>query len=139
MILYRLACEQGHEFESWFPGSDAFESQRDRGLVACAFCGSAKVDRALMAPALASDKPKDDAPLSTPGSEAEVALANLRRKVEAESDYVGAEFADEARRIHLGEAEARGIWGEANPADAKALHEEGIPVAPLPFMRRLDG
>lgn len=139
MILYKLTCEAGHEFESWFPSSDAFEAQRDRSLVACAHCGSTDVDRALMAPAVATEKPASDTPLSQPRSEAEAALTELRRKVEAESDYVGAEFAEEARRIHLGEAEARGIWGEAKPAEAKALHEEGIPVAPLPFMRRLDG
>ncbi|MEL6476035.1 MAG: DUF1178 family protein [Pseudomonadota bacterium] len=137
MILYKLECDQGHQFESWFPSSDAFETQRDRGLVSCAICGSTHVDRSLMAPAVRPDKAAR--PLSQPESPEAAKLAALRKKIEAESDYVGTEFADEARRIHLGESEARGIWGEASRDDAKALVDEGIPVAPLPFMRRLDG
>ncbi|MEM9046869.1 MAG: DUF1178 family protein [Pseudomonadota bacterium] len=135
MIKYRLKCAENHQFDSWFASADAFETQRKRGLVTCAICGSPEVEKAIMAPSVAV---KDDAPLSKPPSQAEAALQALRQKIESESDYVGKEFADEARRIHLGEADARGIWGEANQEEAKALHEEGIPVAPIPFMRRAD-
>ncbi|MEM7178374.1 MAG: DUF1178 family protein [Pseudomonadota bacterium] len=138
MIRYNLHCEHGHRFDSWFPDSAGFENQVSRGLVLCPHCGSANVTKALMAPAVAVDSDAPG-PLSAPATAAQTALQELRRKVEAESDYVGSEFADEARRIHLGEAEARGIWGEATNDDAKALHDEGIPVAPLPFMRRNDG
>lgn len=90
-----------------------------------------------MAPAVAAKS--NPTPLSIPQSAAEAALKSLREKVEAESDYVGKEFASEARRIHLGETKDRGIWGEASREDAKALHDEGVPIAPLPFMRRIDG
>ena len=137
MILYRLNCKHGHEFESWFPGSDAFVTQKERGLVTCAVCGSTDVERALMSPSVASKKAT--APSLSPQTEKETAIAEMRRKIEANSDYVGRDFANEARRIHLGEADARGIWGEASRDEAKALKDEGIPVAPLPFLRRTDG
>lgn len=137
MIRYDLNCENGHRFDSWFPNSAAFDDQIGRGLVLCPQCGTVKVTKALMAPAVAAGD-NAPAPLGTPASPAEAALQELRKKVETESDYVGSDFADEARRIHLGEAEARGIWGEASKNDAQALHDEGIPVAPLPFMRRND-
>ncbi|MEM0944320.1 MAG: DUF1178 family protein [Pseudomonadota bacterium] len=136
MIRYSLKCDQGHEFDSWFANAAAFDDQAGRGLVSCPVCGSTHVEKALMAPTVA---PKAAAPLSTPQTPEQKALAQLRQKIERESDYVGADFATEARRIHLGEAEARGIWGEASRDEAKALSEEGIPVAPLPFVRRLDG
>ncbi|MEM8790064.1 MAG: DUF1178 family protein [Pseudomonadota bacterium] len=135
MIRYRLKCAEGHEFDSWFASADAFEGQQSRGLVNCAICGTTDVTKAIMAPSVTS---KDEVPLSQPQSKSEEALKALRQKIETESDYVGKDFTDEARRIHLGEAEARGIWGEASREDAKALHDEGIPVAPLPFMRRPD-
>ncbi|MEM1276898.1 MAG: DUF1178 family protein [Pseudomonadota bacterium] len=135
MIKYRLKCAENHQFDSWFASAEAFDMQKERGLVTCAICGTDQVEKAIMAPSVAV---KDEAPLSQPQSPAEAALQTLRHKIETESDYVGKDFANEARRIHLGESEARGIWGEANQQEAKALHDEGIPVAPIPFMRRAD-
>lgn len=140
MILYALKCDGGHRFEAWLRDSAAFEAQRAGGQLACAVCGSGAVEKDLMAPAIAS-APREAAlaaPLSTPASPAEAALAELRRKLETEADYVGPRFAEEARRIHGGEATGRPIWGEATPGEAKALTEEGIPVAPLPWFRRRD-
>lgn len=143
MIRYTLKCPEGHVFESWFASSDGYQTLRDGGHVTCTVCGSPEVEKALMAPAVpARDNakaPPVEAPLSRPANPAEAALKALRKKVETESDYVGASFADEARKIHLGEADARGIWGEATGAEARELADEGIPVAPLPFMKRLDG
>ena len=101
------------------------------GLVSCAACGSTQVTKALMAPAVVSDKA---ATLTAPTSPAEAALAALRRKVEENSEYVGMSFAAEARAIHDGDAPERSIWGETRPDEAIALIKDGIPVAPLPFM-----
>lgn len=137
MIRYSLTCDRKHSFESWFANSDAFERQIELGLVECPVCASTSVTKSLMAPAVKAGNGKPPS-LSAPSSPAEAALRAMREKIETESDYVGKEFAAEARRIHLGEADARGIWGEASHDDAKALKEEGVPVAPIPFMRRRD-
>ncbi|MDR0808124.1 MAG: DUF1178 family protein [Gemmobacter sp.] len=133
MIRFSLRCAQGHDFESWFASGPAFDTLKARGLVQCAVCGSPEVEKALMAPAVAkgSETPR---PLSQPGSEIETALAALRREVEANSEYVGMNFVSEARRIHAGDAPERSIHGEAKPDEARRLMEEGVPVAPLPFM-----
>jgi hypothetical protein len=149
MIRYALKCPSGHVFDAWFRDSGAFETLSAKGRVACAVCGGKPVEKALMAPSLrgeeragaeepAADAPGPPAPLAEPASPAERALAGLRRYLSETSDYVGRRFADEARRIHLGEAEGRSIWGEATPEDARALHEEGVPVAPLPWLSRRD-
>ncbi len=142
MIRYNLKCARAHEFEAWFRSSAAYDEQREAGQVGCAVCGATEVEKAVMAPALkaAATAAPDLAPrLSTPASPVEAALAALRRKIETTSDYVGREFAAEARRIHDGEGAKRAIWGEASLADARALKDDGIPVAPIPWMRRTDG
>ncbi len=143
MIRYNLKCARAHEFEAWFRSSAAYDEQRRAGQVGCAVCGATEVEKAVMAPALkatAAGAAPDPAPsLTTPASPAEAALAALRRKVETTSDYVGREFATEARRIHDGEGAKRAIWGEASLDDARALKDDGIPVAPIPWMRRTDG
>jgi hypothetical protein len=145
MIRYSLKCGSGHEFEAWFRSSADFDAQREAGHVGCAVCGSTAVEKAIMAPAVSgSERGMDrgeaaEAPLSAPASPAEAALAELRRKIEQTSDYVGRDFAAEARRIHDGDADKRSIWGEASLRDAKALKDDGIPVAPIPWMRRSDG
>lgn len=135
MIRYRLTCDQNHQFESWFQSADAFDRLSAAGMVACAICGSARVDKALMAPAVAT---AEDAarPLSAPLSPAEAAIAEMRRKIETESDYVGLSFAAEARAMHEGRSPERSIWGEAKSDEARALIEDGVPVAPLPFMAK---
>ena len=142
MIRYNLKCARAHEFEAWFRSSAAYDEQRKAGQVGCAVCGATEVEKAVMAPALkaaATAAPALAPRLSTPASPAEAALAALRRKIETTSDYVGREFAAEARRIHDGEGAKRAIWGEASLDDARALKDDGIPVAPIPWMRRTDG
>jgi hypothetical protein len=145
MIKYALACEQAHEFESWFPSSDAFETQRKRGFVTCPFCNSAKVEKQIMAPSVAR---KDKAPAAVPAPEPQqvaalsekereirAALQALREHVMKNAENVGKGFAEEARKMHYGEAEERSIYGEADLAEARALLEEGIDVLPLPVVR----
>jgi hypothetical protein len=146
MIRYALRCPDGHVFDAWFRDSSAFETLSAGRQVSCALCGATGVEKTLMAPSVKGESragaeaqpeppPK---PLAEPASPAERALAGLRRYLSENSDYVGQTFADEARRIHLGEADARSIWGEASPEDALALREEGVPVAPLPWLSRRD-
>lgn len=127
MIRYTLKCANGHAFDSWFASGDAFDKLNSARHVICPDCGNADIEKALMAPAVRHA-------LSDPATDREKALAELRAKVEANSEYVGTDFATEARRIHDGDAPGRSIYGEAKFEDAKALIEDGIPVAPLPFM-----
>ena len=130
MVRYSLSCADGHHFESWFQSAKAFEDLAARGLLSCAECGNPKVEKALMAPSVSTSRQD----LTTPQDRREAMLAAMRRHVEENSDYVGPSFATEARKMHLGDAPERSIWGEAKPDEAKALLEEGIPVAPLPFI-----
>jgi len=134
MIRYALRCDREHRFDSWFGSSADFDRLANSGLLTCSVCGSAAVSKDLMAPRVAAGAP--ERPLSAPASAAEQAVAELRRRIEAESENVGREFVAEARRIHAGQAPERAIIGEARPAEAKALIEDGIPVAPLPWGRR---
>ena len=145
MIRYSLKCSNDHLFDSWFRNSEAFDTLLKAGQVTCAVCGDAKVEKAIMAPAVKGGKKKDaeaeatpDTPLSTPSSPAEIALRQMRKHLEKNSDYVGRDFATEARKMHDGEVDARAIWGEASTKDAKALIDDGIPVAPLPWISRQD-
>lgn len=134
MIRYALKCDRGHDFESWFQSADAFDKVADAGLVACPDCGSTGVGKALMAPEVRPGRKSEKTPsLTAPANEREKALAELRRRVEEGSEYVGMNFAAEARAIHAGDAPERSIWGEARIDEARGLIEDGIPVAPLPF------
>ncbi len=133
MIKFSLKCAEGHNFESWFQSSEAFEKLRANDLVTCAQCGSNAVEKTLMSPQLAPARKKTERSLSTPMSEAERALRKIRKEIEETSDYVGLQFASEARKMHLGDAPERPIYGEAKLEDAKKLIEDGVPVAPLPF------
>ncbi|WP_439142494.1 DUF1178 family protein [Pseudooctadecabacter sp.] len=132
MIRYTLTCDQDHRFESWFASSSAFDALEKAGHLACAVCGSAQVTRSLMAPSVPAKS--NTADLAAPMSEAEDAVTKMRKHVEDNSDYVGMSFATEARKMHDGDAPERAIYGEAKLDDAKKLIEDGIPVAPLPFM-----
>ena len=141
MIRYSLACEKDHEFDGWFAGSDAFDTQLKRGLVECPECGTTKVHKALMTPGVPrkSNTKADDTPVKAlnvpadPKVQAMVEMVRqLREHVRTSADYVGDRFAEEARRIHYGEEEARGIYGEATIEQAMELHEEGVDVLPLP-------
>jgi hypothetical protein len=141
MIRYDLVCDQDHRFDGWFQSATGFDGLKVAGHLSCAICGSGRVEKTLMAPAVSLSKtvtlptPVATAPeITTPRNDAERALAALRAKVEAGSDYVGMNFATEARAIHSGDAPERPIYGEAKFEEAKALIEDGIPVAPLPFI-----
>jgi hypothetical protein len=135
MISYTLRCDEGHEFEAWFRTGADYE--KAVGKTVCPVCNSKKVEKALMAPALARTDKGDKMPVAAadPRQAAmRVALRELRRKVTENADYVGDKFAEEARKIHYNESEPRGIYGEANAEDAKALIEEGIDFHPLPIL-----
>jgi hypothetical protein len=145
MILYRLKCKKGHEFEAWFANSGAFDKQAKRGQLSCAHCGTTKVAKALMAPRLAKSSkakaakkqpqaPKPETQRVAAHGELGEAMRKLRAEIEAKSEYVGPRFPDEARKIHHEEAPARGIHGEATAEEAKALREEGIEFFPLPIL-----
>lgn len=134
MIKFTLKCAGKHQFESWFKSAASFDKLLDAGMITCAICGSPEVQKALMAPSLRSDPGPDKAPPAP--SPAEQALAALRTRIEENSDYVGLNFAREARDMHDGLAPERAIYGEAKPDEARKLIEDGVPVAPLPFVPR---
>lgn len=132
MIRYALVCDKDHRSESWFASAEAFDRLAAASQIACPDCGSHKVAKALMAPAVATS---GERPLSQPPADPRAeALARLRAEVEKNAEYVGMRFAGEARAIHAGEAPQRSIWGETRPDEARALIEDGVPVAPLPFL-----
>lgn len=135
MIRYDLTCPKGHHFDSWLQSANAFDVLQGAGHLTCAICGSSDVEKRVMSPNLrparnAAEKPD----LAAPQNDVEAAMAELRRQVEANSDYVGLNFAAEARAMHEGSIDARSIYGEAKPEEARALLKDGIPVAPLPFL-----
>ncbi|WP_116132180.1 DUF1178 family protein [Tropicimonas sp. IMCC34043] len=140
MIKYSLICAEKHRFDSWFASAAGFDSLKAAGMVSCAVCGSTSVEKAIMAPSVRSGEPAAEPaatpqhPLSEPSSPVERALAELRRHVEATSDYVGGDFARMAREMHNGEAPERAIRGEADLQQARSLLEDGVPITPLPFM-----
>ncbi len=149
MIQYALKCSEGHSFDSWFQSAAAFDKLAAAGMVTCAVCGNAAVEKAVMTPRVrparnsvaeraenrTEIKPaQSQIDVTRPSPEVEKVLSELRRKVEENSDYVGTDFASEARKIHLGDAPERAIYGEAKPEEAQALVEDGVPVAPLPFI-----
>ena len=138
MIVFDLKCEKAHVFEAWFPDSAAFERQRKKGQVACPACGSAKVEKALMAPNISASRDKDAARESAQAAQAMQELVKLRRHVEANCEYVGPEFAEEARKIHFGETEKRDIYGEATKSEADDLREDGVEVAQIPWVPLAD-
>ena len=157
MIRYALQCEHGHAFESWFQNSAAYDMQAKRKLVACPLCGSAKVEKAIMAPRLARAEavepanaplpatPPTPVPAHAPAKQAVAIMSpherelrkklkELREHITKNADYVGPRFPEQARKIHYGEVEHRSIYGEASPDEAKELHEEGIEFHPLPIL-----
>ena len=136
MILYSLKCDQGHTFDSWFDGAQAFDKLAKANMLSCSVCGSSKVERAIMAPQVSTSRTKSIGPLSAPASPAEQAVADMRAKVEAESTDVGKNCATEARAMHDGETPHRSIVGEAKIEDAKALIDDGVPVVPLPWGKK---
>ena len=158
MIRYSLHCDRGHTFESWFQSSSAYESQEKRKLVNCPVCGSAKVERAIMAPRIVSKKGRDShreiqsndvpapaqpAEVTAPGStpllmaqerELRAKIKELRDHIVKNADNVGERFPNEARKMHYGDIEHRPIYGEASPEEARSLIDEGVEVSPLPVL-----
>lgn len=156
MIKYSLVCEKGHEFESWFSNSDSFDTQAKRGLVDCPHCGSIRVSKALMAPQVSTARNKEaraeriraqaaalPVPAAVPSlppitlldekhAELRAAIRELHEKVVANTEDVGKQFPDQARKMHDGELPVRSIRGEATLEEAKELWDEGIPVLPIP-------
>ena len=140
MIRYDLICDKGHGFDGWFRDSAAYDAQAERRLVSCAHCGSDRVEKQLMAPGIpVKSNAKADAPQKMVAGRVDPRthmlmqmMREVRKNVEANAEYVGDRFADEARKIHYAESAKRGIYGEANPEEAQALIEEGIEVHPLP-------
>ncbi|MEQ9245717.1 MAG: DUF1178 family protein [Nitratireductor sp.] len=135
MISFNLICEHDHAFEAWFRNNADFDGQKERGLVSCPHCGSGNVEKALMAPAVSTGKRREQIALAM-GEQQKKALAQLKElsnKVRENADYVGDRFAEEARKIHFGETEARGIYGEATSEEAASLLEDGVEFMPLPL------
>jgi len=159
MIHYQVRCSQGHEFDGWFTNSAGFELQAERGLIECPACGDVKVERALMAPAVSTREAAEPVmqppsappapvaappvpPMATAGpvpAQMIAMLQRIRAEVEKNCDYVGPDFADEARKMHRGESDKRGIYGETTSDEAEALSEEGIEVSRVPWVPRADG
>ena len=131
MIRYALVCDEAHEFEGWFGSSGDFDDQSERGLVGCPICDSKAVTKQIMAPSVAGTKKTTDLPPQMRSMVME-AMGRVRKHVEDNFDYVGDTFADEARAIHEGRSEDRGIYGEATPAEIKLLTEDGVPIAAMP-------
>ena len=134
MIRFSLVCDRDHEFEAWFRSNDDFDTQSRRGFVECPACGSKKVGKALMAPSVSTGRKKEQIALAM-GEAQKQALAQLKAmaaKVRESADYVGDKFAEEARKIHFGESEARGIYGEATLDEARSLAEDGVEFMPIP-------
>ena len=134
MIRFSLSCANDHAFDGWFRNGEDFEAQKKRGLVSCPVCRSAEVEKALMAPAVSTGRKRDRIALAL-GEEQRKALAKLKAMAEEakkNADYVGDRFAEEARKIHFGEVEPRGIYGEATAEEARGLLEDGVDFVPLP-------
>jgi hypothetical protein len=134
VIRFSLVCEHDHDFDAWFRNNDDFDVQSKRGFVECPVCASKKISKALMAPAVSTGKRKEKIALAM-GEAQKQALAQLKelsQKVRENADYVGDKFAEEARKIHFGEAEARGIYGEATSEEVHALAEDGVEFMPIP-------
>ena len=135
MIRFALRCAAGHEFEGWFRNGDGFETQQKAGEIACPHCGDTEIEKGLMAPAIG--RGRDSRPPISP-AQLRAALVELRRQVETNCDYVGERFAEEARRIHYGEVDPHGIYGEATNEESRELVEEGIQVGRIPWIPTTD-
>jgi hypothetical protein len=149
MIVYNLKCRKDHLFEAWFRDSAAYDEQATAGVLSCPICGNRKVEKALMAPRLSKGAAKtEDAAPVVPSEKAVMeteqagqmmkALAEVRRKIEENFDHVGPAFAEEARRIHYGEADPRNIYGETSNEEAEELREEGVSFGRIPWAPRQD-
>ena len=137
MIRYSLSCDNAHEFEGWFSEGADYDRQQSLGLLTCPVCGSEAVSKLLMAPSVATARKKEAGHALAVDTVQKEALAKLKEAIDvirANSEDVGERFPEEARKIHYGEADARGIIGQASPTEVKALVDEGIEIAPIPVL-----
>lgn len=137
MIRYSLVCDNAHDFEGWFSGSADFDRQVEAGLLTCPVCNSAAISKSLMAPSVSTARKKEEKQAVAMDIAQKRVMAKIREAVaaiKANAEDVGEKFPEEARKIHYGEADARGIIGQASFADVRELIEEGIEVAPLPAL-----
>ncbi|MFZ2099329.1 MAG: DUF1178 family protein [Oricola sp.] len=135
MIKFSLACGEGHDFEAWFRDSGDYETQKKRGFLECPACGSSHVDKALMAPSVATSRKREEVAVAIGNAAQREIMAKLHemaRAVRKTGEDVGARFPEEARKIHYGEADARGIYGKATPDEVSNLLDEGVEIMPLP-------
>ena len=144
MILYQLRCSNGHEFEGWFPNSDAYDTQAKSGDIACPHCSNISISKAIMAPNISPARSKSKKDFEQSGGKNQLSdlkksvlktIDAMRKKIEESCDNVGEDFAEEARRIHYGEAEERGIYGKATEKEAIDLDDEGIEFYKIPDTR----
>ncbi len=137
MILFTLRCAHGHEFAGWFRDGDGFEAQHRAGEIACPHCGDTEVEKAVMAPRLGRSREAKSPAVAV--AEMRKTLREMRRQIETNCDYVGDRFAEEARRIHYGETDRRGIYGEASKEESRELADEGISFGQIPWIPPTDG
>lgn len=135
MIRFSLRCASGHEFEAWFQSGEGYEAQLQASGVACPECGDTHVEKALMAPSIG--RSREAGPPVSPAQMRQM-LVQMRQQVEQNCDYVGPQFAEEARKIHYGEADPRGIYGEATDTESRELSEEGIKFGRIPWVAPTD-
>ena len=139
MISFNLRCGKDHVFEAWFKDGKAYDRQARQGKVACPVCGDSKVEKAPMAPNIAAGVSRKAITPEKAAAEYRKLLGKLRNEVEKNCDYVGENFAEEARKIHYKESEQRNIYGETSDTEAAALQEEGVSFARIPWLPRTDG
>lgn len=137
MIRYQLRCSEDHQFEAWFKDSSSYDQQEAEGAISCPVCGDEQISKAIMAPAIGRSREAAEQ-ANKARQEALQQLAELRRKVEEGCDYVGPQFAEEARKIHYGEVGMRAIYGETTANEAQELNEEGIEFSRIPWLPRTD-
>ncbi|WP_193174748.1 DUF1178 family protein [Oricola nitratireducens] len=135
MIKFSLRCDQGHDFEAWFRDSGDFDTQKKRGFLECPSCGSNHVEKALMAPRVATARKREEVAVAIGNAAQREIMAKLHemaREVRKSGEDVGNRFPEEARKIHYGETDARGIYGKATVEEVTGLLEEGVEIMPLP-------
>lgn len=134
MIRFSLECDNAHTFEGWFRSNEDFDMQAKRGFVECPSCGNRTVEKALMAPAVSTGRSREKVALAMGDAQKEAVtqLKAMAEKIRGNADYVGDKFAEEARKIHFGEIDSRGIYGQATLEEAKSLAEDGVDFMPVP-------
>ena len=134
MIRFALVCSEAHEFEGWFRDNADFDKQQTRGMITCPVCETQSIGKAIMAPSISTGRQKEKISLAMGDDQRRMMkdMRELATKMKSGADYVGDKFAEEARKIHDGDADPRGIYGEATAEEARSLIDDGIDFMPLP-------